>query len=41
MSVDIKRGLREKGLITEHDELNMAKFIKGLHNGTVDIQIFK
>jgi hypothetical protein len=37
MSVDIKRGLQEKGLITDADELNMQKFVSGLRDGTVDI----
>ena len=41
MSVDIKRGLAEKGLVTEAEELDVKKFVDGLHSGLVDIQIFK
>ena len=41
MSVDIKRGLAEKGLVTEAEELDVQKFVNGLQSGLVDIQIFK
>jgi hypothetical protein len=37
MSVDIKRGLQEKGVVTDAEELDMKKFVEGLHNGSVDI----
>jgi hypothetical protein len=30
MSVDIKRGLAEKGLVTEAEELDVQKFVNGL-----------
>ena len=41
MSEDIKRDLVEKGLTTEHGDLDVRKFRKGLEEGLVDINIFK
>ena len=41
MSVDIRRGLEEKGVLTKDGDLDIRLFEEGLHNGNVDIEIFK
>lgn len=41
MSVDIRRGMDEQGLITNLGELDVKKFRDALYKGTVDIAIFK
>jgi hypothetical protein len=41
MSVDIKRGMEEQGLLTENGDLDIQLFKKGLYDGSVDIQTFK
>jgi hypothetical protein len=41
MSVDIKRDLMEKGVLTKDDDLDVNLFEEGLKSGKIDIEIFK
>ena len=41
MSVDIKRSLVEKGLVTKDGDLDVRLFEESLLNGNVDLEIFK
>ena len=41
MSIDIKRDLMEKGVLTKDEELDIKLFEEGLRSGKIDIEIFK
>lgn len=41
LSADVKRVFLENGIVDESGDLHMKRFRRGLHDGVVDIEVFK